>query len=72
VLFNQLADPNGIGRRIAEIIEKMQSMDSIRMTVMASLFAALIAAGAFLAIPVGPVPIYLANFFVMLAGLVLG
>ena len=50
----------------------MQSMDSIRMTVMASLFAALIAAGAFLAIPVGPVPIYLANFFVMLAGLVLG
>ena len=50
----------------------MQSTDSLRMMVMASLFAALIAAGAFLAIPVGPVPIYLANFFVMLAGLVLG
>ncbi|RUA03372.1 MAG: biotin transporter BioY [Deltaproteobacteria bacterium] len=50
----------------------MQSIDSLRMIVMASLFAALIAAGAFLAIPIGPVPIYLANFFVLLAGLVLG
>jgi biotin transport system substrate-specific component len=50
----------------------MQSIESLRMTVMASLFAALIAVGAFLAIPIGPVPIYLANFFVLLAGLVLG
>lgn len=50
----------------------MHSSESLRMMVLASLFAALIAAGAFLAIPVGPVPIYLANFFVMLAGLALG
>lgn len=44
----------------------------LRMTVYVSLFAALIAAGAYLAIPVGPVPIVLQNFFVMLAGLILG
>ena len=37
-----------------------------------SLFAALIAAGTFMAIPIGPVPIVLQNFFVLLAGLVLG
>ncbi|MFP4422963.1 MAG: biotin transporter BioY [Desulfococcaceae bacterium] len=46
--------------------------ESIRQTVFASLMAALIAAGAFLAIPVGPVPIVLQNFFVLLTGLLLG
>lgn len=46
--------------------------ESIRHTVFASLMAALIAAGAFLAIPIGPVPIVLQNFFVLLAGLLLG
>jgi biotin transport system substrate-specific component len=40
--------------------------------VYASLFAALIAAGAFLAIPIGPVPIVLQNMFVLLAGILLG
>ena len=40
--------------------------------VYASLFAALTAAGAFLAIPIGPVPIALQNLFVFLAGLLLG
>ena len=44
----------------------------LHQTVYASLFAALIAAGAFLAIPIGPVPIVLQNLFVMLAGLLLG
>jgi biotin transport system substrate-specific component len=44
----------------------------LRMTVYASLMAALIAAGAFIAIPLGPVPIVLQNFFVLLAGLLLG
>jgi biotin transport system substrate-specific component len=38
----------------------------------ASLFAALMAAGAYLAIPIGPVPIVLQNMFVFLAGLLLG
>ena len=45
---------------------------SLRMTVSASLLAALIAAGAFLALPIGPVPIVLQNFFVFLSGLLLG
>jgi biotin transport system substrate-specific component len=36
------------------------------------LFAALTAVGALIAIPVGPVPIVLQNFFVMLMGLLLG
>jgi biotin transport system substrate-specific component len=42
------------------------------MMVYASLFAALTAVGAFLAIPIGPVPIVLQNMFVFLAGLLLG
>lgn len=37
-----------------------------------ALFAALTAAGTFIAIPVGPVPIVLQNLFALLAGLVLG
>ena len=36
------------------------------------MFAALIAAGTFIAIPVGPVPIVMQNLFVLLAGLTLG
>ena len=42
------------------------------MTVYASLFAALTAAGAYLSIPIGPVPIILQNMFVLLSGLLLG
>jgi len=38
----------------------------------AALFTALIAAGAFVAIPVGPVPFTLQVLFVLLAGMVLG
>jgi biotin transport system substrate-specific component len=44
----------------------------LRLTVYASLFAALISAGAFMAIPIGPVPIVLQNMFVLLAGALLG
>jgi biotin transport system substrate-specific component len=40
--------------------------------VFVSLFAALISAGSFIAIPLGPVPIALQNFFALLSGLVLG
>jgi len=36
------------------------------------LFVALISVGAFIAIPIGPVPIVLQNMFVLLAGLLLG
>lgn len=45
---------------------------SIRMTVYACLFAALMVVGTYIKIPVGPVPIVLANFFVVLAGALLG
>jgi biotin transport system substrate-specific component len=44
----------------------------LQMTVYSSLMAALIAVGAFIAVPVGPVPIVLQNMFVMLTGLLLG
>ncbi len=44
----------------------------LKMMVFASLCAALTAAGAFVAIPIGPVPIVLQNFFVLLTGLLLG
>lgn len=40
--------------------------------VFASLLAALMAAGAYLSIPIGPVPMVLQNMFVFLAGLLLG
>ena len=50
----------------------MGSSDDLRNTVYASLMAALIAAGAYIAVPVGPVPIVLQNMFVLLAGLLLG
>jgi biotin transport system substrate-specific component len=50
----------------------MNTSSQLRMIVFASLMSALMAAGAFLAIPIGPVPIVLQNMFVFLAGLLLG
>ena len=50
----------------------MTSSTELRMTVYSSLFVALIALGAFISIPIGPVPIVLQNMFVLLAGLILG
>ena len=47
-------------------------MHSLRLSVFSALFTALIAVGAYLKIPLGPVPLVLSNFFVILAGLVLG
>ena len=49
-----------------------ETADTLKMTVRAALLAALIAAGAYIAIPVGPVPIVLQNLFIYLAGLLLG
>lgn len=40
--------------------------------VYASLFAALMAVGAYIAVPIGPVPIVVQNMFVFLAGILLG
>jgi biotin transport system substrate-specific component len=48
------------------------SPDSFRMSIYSALFASLMAAGAAIAIPIGPVPIVLQNLFVLLAGLLLG
>jgi biotin transport system substrate-specific component len=42
------------------------------MIVRTSLFTALIIAGAYIRIPIGPVPVALASFFVLLSGLLLG
>jgi biotin transport system substrate-specific component len=50
----------------------METDTTLRMTVFASLMAALTAAGAYLAVPVGPVPIVLQNLVVLLTGLLLG
>ena len=50
----------------------MNPSSQIRMMVFASLLAALMTAGAYISIPVGPVPIVLQNMFVFLAGLLLG
>lgn len=50
----------------------MNSPNQLRMLVFASLMAALMTAGAYISIPVGPVPIVLQNMFVFLAGLLLG
>jgi biotin transport system substrate-specific component len=51
----------------------MENQDlQLKRMVYAALMAALTAAGAYIAIPIGPVPIVLQNLFVMLAGLLLG
>jgi biotin transport system substrate-specific component len=50
----------------------MNETESLKKMVSAALFAALTAAGAYVAIPIGPVPIVLQNLFVLLAGLMLG
>ena len=44
----------------------MNSHSQLRMLVFASLMAALMTAGAYISIPVGPVPIVLQNMFVFL------
>jgi biotin transport system substrate-specific component len=42
------------------------------MIVFSALFTALVTLGSFIAIPIGPVPIVLANFFIFLTALLLG
>ncbi len=51
---------------------EIRASGALRPLVYASLFAALTAVGAYLFIPIGPVPIVLQNMFVFLAGLLLG
>ncbi|MBS3906909.1 MAG: biotin transporter BioY [Syntrophaceae bacterium] len=47
-------------------------VEKLRMVVLASLMAGLMAVGAYIHVPIGPVPIVLTNLFVLLAGLLLG
>jgi biotin transport system substrate-specific component len=50
----------------------MKNISQLQMMAYASLLAALTAVGAYIAIPVGPVPIVLQSLFILLAGLLLG
>ncbi|MCF6246610.1 MAG: biotin transporter BioY [Desulfobacula sp.] len=50
----------------------MNTSNQLKMTVYSALFVALISIGAFIAIPIGPVPIVLQNMFVLLAAILLG
>lgn len=47
-------------------------IEQLRMVVLASLMAALTAVGAYVYVPIGPVPIILSTLFVILSGLLLG
>jgi len=47
-------------------------IEKLRMLVLASLMAALTAVGAYIHVPIGPVPIVLSTLFVLLSGLLLG
>jgi len=48
------------------------SLEKLRMVVLSSLMAALTAVGAYIHVPIGPVPIVLSTLFVILSGLLLG
>jgi biotin transport system substrate-specific component len=48
------------------------SVEKLRRMVLASLMAALTAVGAYIHVPIGPVPIVLSTLFVILTGLLLG
>lgn len=52
--------------------EPFMPVEKLRWIVLSSLMAGLMAVGAYIHIPVGPIPIVLTNFFVLLAGLLLG
>lgn len=69
--MQEYSGESGTGRRAAPpaAIGRRQALTGLTFT---ALFAALIASGAFVAVPVGPIPIVLQNFFTLLAGLVLG
>ncbi len=47
-------------------------MVALQRMIYASFFAALMCVGSYISVPIGPVPIVLNNFFVLLAGLLLG
>ena len=48
------------------------SESQTKMTIYAALFVALISFGSYITLPIGPVPISMQNFFVMVAAIILG
>ena len=50
----------------------MNNRDRIKKSLTIALFAALMAAGAFIRVPIGPVPITLTSFFILTGALLLG
>ncbi|MDP2862838.1 MAG: biotin transporter BioY [Desulfobacterales bacterium] len=50
----------------------MKDVSQLQMMTYASLLAALTAVGAYIAVPIGPVPIVLQSLFILLSGLLLG
>jgi biotin transport system substrate-specific component len=52
--------------------EFLMPIEKLRWMVLASLMAALTAVGAYIHVPIGPVPIVLSTLFVLLSGLLLG
>ena len=50
----------------------MSDRNTLKRNLMIALFAALMAAGAYIRVPIGPVPIVLSTMFVIMAGAVLG
>lgn len=65
---------NGYSPHKNKLAKGDSSLDlrEIRWMVYASLLAAMTAVGAYIHVPIGPVPIVLQNLFVLLAGLLLG
>jgi biotin transport system substrate-specific component len=61
---------NGEGKYFLE--RNIMSIEKLRWMVLASLMAALTAVGAYIHVPIGPVPIVLSTLFVVLSGLLLG
>lgn len=59
-------------RIILEIYMKSQSLASMHRLVWTAIMAAAICVGAYLVVPIGPVPVSMQPFFVFLAGYVLG
>jgi biotin transport system substrate-specific component len=63
--LNELDDLN-------ERKEVLMPIEKLRWMVLASLMAALTAVGAYILVPIGPIPIVLSTLFVLLSGLLLG
>lgn len=64
--------PKAVVSRCRDNQELFMPIEKLRMVVLASLMAALTAVGAYIHVPIGPVPIVLSTLFALLSGLLLG